>query len=372
MPEIALSVDFVSLGDSGEYARYRELEKVFLYDYVTVAAKEYGIEATARVMRMEWDCCTERVERIELGSVREDRHIYSWQVRSLRGDRVENGTIAPEKLDKTVAESLLLTGDAGVSVGSTRISSSLGVKVAQSAGTYFQANDERFGLYLTRDDSPVAEGGVEDGAGYFAANRLKDPRCGGNGYIDLRAIPEGEGGGFEMRMKTPDYDGASAQTEESPGFTAGLSIGVRNLPSIDPDDPTKLVNGFSAWIDAHGGLLETGRLRVEALDTTGCAAFESGGTFPAGSRFFLTLPAAEWSENLQTIPLEGLLLRENAVLIASPVPASLREAASSGVFLRAFDAQSLTFSCLNTPARDVTVQVLALGGLEDITWENRA
>lgn len=372
MPQISLSVDFVSLGDTSEYARYRELEQVFLYDLVTVRAKEYGIEATARVMEMTWDCCRERVEGIELGSVREDRRVYSWQVRSLRGEKVENGSITADKLANTVGESMMLTGDAGVRLGSTEITSQLGVKVAQTSGTYFQANDERFGLYLTEDDSPVAEGGVEDGAGYFAANRLKDPRCAENGYIDLRAVPVGEGGGFEMRMLAPDYAGASAQTEEPLGFTAALSLGVRNLPSLDPVDPTKLVNGFSAWCSAHGGMLEVGRLKAQSLETDESAAFVAGGTFPAGSCFSVTLPASAWSGGVQTVSLHGMTLRENAVLIASPAPVSLSDCAAAGMCLASFDADSLVFSCSSAPSRDVTVHILALGGLEDVSWEGEA
>ena len=69
-PEINVSVDFVNLGDSEEYAQYRGLENVYLYDTVQVHHPKLGVDVTAEVIRVVWDCLDERMLSIELGSVK--------------------------------------------------------------------------------------------------------------------------------------------------------------------------------------------------------------------------------------------------------------------------------------------------------------
>ena len=69
-PAISVSVDFVSLGDTAEYAQYRALENVYLYDTVRVVHPKLGVDVQAEVVRHVWDCLNERVLSIELGSVR--------------------------------------------------------------------------------------------------------------------------------------------------------------------------------------------------------------------------------------------------------------------------------------------------------------
>lgn len=69
-PALSISVDFVDLGDTAEYAQYRALENVFLYDTVHVIHPKLGIDVDAEVVRHVWDCLNERVLSVELGSVR--------------------------------------------------------------------------------------------------------------------------------------------------------------------------------------------------------------------------------------------------------------------------------------------------------------
>ena len=69
-PALSVSVDFISLGDTAEYAQYRALENVYLYDTVRVVHPRLGIDVQAEVVRHVWDCLNDRVLSIELGSVR--------------------------------------------------------------------------------------------------------------------------------------------------------------------------------------------------------------------------------------------------------------------------------------------------------------
>ena len=68
LPAISVSIDFVNLGDTAEYAQYRALEGVFLFDVVRVHHPKLGIDVRAEVVRHVWDCLNERVLAVELGS----------------------------------------------------------------------------------------------------------------------------------------------------------------------------------------------------------------------------------------------------------------------------------------------------------------
>jgi phage minor structural protein len=86
LPEVTLSVDFVHLGDTAEYAQYRDLERLFLYDTVRVRHPRLGIDVTTQVNKTEWDCLLDRYNSIELGSVRKNyarTRFASWQVPGL-------------------------------------------------------------------------------------------------------------------------------------------------------------------------------------------------------------------------------------------------------------------------------------------------
>ncbi|MGI6173674.1 MAG: phage tail spike protein [Christensenellales bacterium] len=366
-PQVVLDVDFVSLGDTSAFSRYKELEKVFLYDEVTVASQEYGIMAKSTVVRMGWDCLHERATGITLGKIQTGGSVFSWQIRSLRGDALQNGTVSVAKLNGDVGESLSMRGDANIELGTTVINKDAGICVSQQSGTVFQANGERFGLYMADTGAPVAEGGVDDGEGYFASSRLRDPQNSASGHIRLNAIPSGEGGGYEMRLMAPNYEGASAAAPVPEGFISGLAIGVRNLPCPDPQDETRLSNAFSAWIRAGAdGILDVGRVRAKAMDTAESGAFQSGGDYPAGSVFSVTLTQGGWNDGAQHIDISDYALKENAVLIVSPAPASFSLAAAYGVYCAGQSAGGIDFACEAAPSGDVLMHVLALGGLTDL------
>jgi len=63
-----LTVDFVRLSGTPEYAHYAELEKVGLCDTVTVKYEKLGINATAKVIKTSFDVLKNRYKSIELGT----------------------------------------------------------------------------------------------------------------------------------------------------------------------------------------------------------------------------------------------------------------------------------------------------------------
>ena len=72
----------------------------------------------------------------------------------------------------------------------------------------------------------------------------------------------------------------------------------------------------------------------------------------------ITLAAANWSSNEQTVTVTGVSATETDQLI-QPVPASASRSAyqAAGVQATAQAANSLTFSCTETPSSDLTVYV---------------
>lgn len=85
-PTVTLKVDFLMLGDTAEYAQYKALDKLFLYDLVRVRDPRLGIDVTTEVNRIEWDCILGRYNSIELGSIRRDyarSKLASWMVPGL-------------------------------------------------------------------------------------------------------------------------------------------------------------------------------------------------------------------------------------------------------------------------------------------------
>ncbi len=108
-PGTSLTVNFVLLGNTVEYEKYKGLKPIFLYDDVAIIDKPHGIEVQTKVKRIVWDCLHERVIEIELGDVREGAaSIYSWQIPSLSGSKLLPGTVPGEALeDGTVPEEKL-------------------------------------------------------------------------------------------------------------------------------------------------------------------------------------------------------------------------------------------------------------------------
>ena len=96
VPETSARVNFVELGDTVEYEKYKGLESVFLYDTVTVADAPHGIEIKAEVQETRWDVLEERMIEIVVGNV-SPGSVWSWAV-----ERVETAGQEPVTwLDET-------------------------------------------------------------------------------------------------------------------------------------------------------------------------------------------------------------------------------------------------------------------------------
>ena len=109
-PQVELTINFVELGKTVEYELYTGLETAFLYDTVTVAASEYGIEAVAKVRRMTWDCLNERIVSMTLGDVDRTQKIYSWQISGgITGEKLMKHSVTVTELSEGIGDELDVT-----------------------------------------------------------------------------------------------------------------------------------------------------------------------------------------------------------------------------------------------------------------------
>lgn len=69
-PTVSLSVSFVALRGTSAYNDAAPLEEVRLGDTVTVRFPRLGVDAKAKVVKTVYNCLTERLDKVEIGSIR--------------------------------------------------------------------------------------------------------------------------------------------------------------------------------------------------------------------------------------------------------------------------------------------------------------
>ena len=94
VPDVSLEVNFTMLGDTEEYAQYKHLEPLFVYDTVHVAHPRVAVKADINLMSITWLVREERVEASTFGSLGDAiAQIPGWQISNLDGGRIVPGTI---------------------------------------------------------------------------------------------------------------------------------------------------------------------------------------------------------------------------------------------------------------------------------------
>lgn len=188
-PEISLSVDFVSLGDTAEYAQYRNLESVHLYDTVRIRHMPLNIDVLAQVNKIEFDCLTGRMKGIELGSklinlAREK--VPAWQLPgNINGAKLINGTVEAGQLaDGAVNDENM--ADGAVNAGKLQDGAVVFGKIAADA---IDADNIRAGAVTA---GKIAAGGItadKIAAGSITADQLQAGLItADSGLIDTGAI----------------------------------------------------------------------------------------------------------------------------------------------------------------------------------------
>lgn len=108
-PYFSVSVEFVHLGGSAEYAQYKKLYDVGLCDTVTVKYPEYGIFVKSKVIKAVFDVLKERYTKLEIG---EPVSNIATTISAQQKDIVEK--VTQTQLDKAVLDATnAITGNKG-------------------------------------------------------------------------------------------------------------------------------------------------------------------------------------------------------------------------------------------------------------------
>ena len=91
IPEVTMKVEFLALGDTEEYIQYRGLDKVYLYDIITIKDTVRGYNYSAQVIGVEHDILTGQLISVTIGSLQQadaSRKIAVWQVPEVDGTNI--------------------------------------------------------------------------------------------------------------------------------------------------------------------------------------------------------------------------------------------------------------------------------------------
>ena len=107
VPSVNITVSFVALWQTEEYKEIANLERVKLCDTITVYFEKLGIEATAKVVKTDYDVLKERYNSIEIG---DSKTTLSTQIAALNQEVKETPSMMQGAIDKATN---LITGGLG-------------------------------------------------------------------------------------------------------------------------------------------------------------------------------------------------------------------------------------------------------------------
>lgn len=99
-PTVEMEVEFAAIGQTAGAEQFRDLERVSLYDTVTVYHPDLGIETAIQVKAYEWDAIRRRFNRLTLGDV------FAHGQHTIPGYEIGDGAITLKKLDALTVQAL--------------------------------------------------------------------------------------------------------------------------------------------------------------------------------------------------------------------------------------------------------------------------
>ena len=102
-PEYNLEVDFILLGDTEEYAAYKSLDRVYMWDSIQIIDSLHSIAVTADVTGYKFDALTGRYINMTLGATSGERGIrlisgYQIRQNSISGVKLVHQTLGPGQI----------------------------------------------------------------------------------------------------------------------------------------------------------------------------------------------------------------------------------------------------------------------------------
>lgn len=100
VPTVELTVNFIMLGDTAEYAGYKGLQELYMYDTVRVHDDSIGLDLSLSVNETTWDAVNQRYTGIKLAT------LQAPNLATIAGYDVHNGTIDISKLSIAARQAL--------------------------------------------------------------------------------------------------------------------------------------------------------------------------------------------------------------------------------------------------------------------------
>lgn len=118
-PQVSMTVDFVSLGDTEEYKQYRDLDKVFMLDHIAVKHPKRNYNFSAEVTAIRHNVITGMLEEATIGNLQKGsstRKIATWQVPTVDGSNIRlqsitAGSIGPGAILESAIRNGVITVD---------------------------------------------------------------------------------------------------------------------------------------------------------------------------------------------------------------------------------------------------------------------
>lgn len=104
LPAISYSIDMVDLSQTEEYRNYTDLTNVSLGDTVHCRHRRLGIETTARVVVLEFDCVTQTISNLTLGQAESSYFDQNTKLNMAAGSVIDTdtNTLIAEKLQGVI------------------------------------------------------------------------------------------------------------------------------------------------------------------------------------------------------------------------------------------------------------------------------
>ena len=100
IPEVTMTIEFISLGDTEEYQQYRDLDRVYLYDILHINDETRGYSYGAQVIGVRHNILTGRLERCTIGTPQPwdgVRKVAVWRMPEIDGSLIRQNTIRAGK-----------------------------------------------------------------------------------------------------------------------------------------------------------------------------------------------------------------------------------------------------------------------------------
>lgn len=96
LPDVQMTIQFISMGDTEEYKQYRDLDRVYLYDIVHIKDSRRGYLYEAQVIGIQHNILTGMLESVTIGTPKKwngVRTVAIWQVPEVDGRKIRVNSI---------------------------------------------------------------------------------------------------------------------------------------------------------------------------------------------------------------------------------------------------------------------------------------